>query len=254
MSQTSELTTGLDSKKDSWKGLLVQPVIIIVSFVAYLIWRATADLSTTEARPLAWDNLLEAIGQHLELTFISAGLVVLIAVPAGIILTRGRMRRFAGPVTAIANIGQAAPTIGLLVLLAMWLGFGASTAIVALVAYSVLPVLRNTMVGLAGVDPKLIEAGRGMGMSALAVLFRVELPLAVPVILSGVRTALVLLVGTATLATFIDGGGLGILIVSGINLFQNSLLFSGAILVGLLALLLDWLGRVVEHIARPRGL
>lgn len=91
-------------------------------------------------------------------------------------------------------------------------------------------------------------------MSALAVLFRVEMPLAVPVMLAGVRTALVLLVGTATLATFIDGGGLGILIVTGITLFQNTLLISGALLVALLALFVDWLGRVVEEIARPRGL
>src|SRR5699024_8355086 len=132
----------------------------------------------------------------------------------------------------------------------------------ALVAYTILPVLRNTMVGLNGVDPKLVEAGRGMGMSALAVLVRVELPLAVPVILAGVRTALVLLVGTARLAASITGGavgvltagGLGILIITGINLYLNSLLFSGALLVALLALLVDWLGRVVEHVARPRGL
>lgn len=254
MSQTANLTANIEVRQDSWKGLLVQPAIILAAFAVFLIWRLTANLTTTEARPLAWDSLLSALGEHLYLTFVSAALVVVIAVPLGIVLTRGRMRRFAGPVTAIANIGQAAPTIGLLVLLAMWLGFGVPTAIVALVAYSVLPVLRNTMVGLAEVDPSLIEAGRGMGMSALSVLFRVELPLAVPVILAGVRTALVLLVGTATLATFIDGGGLGILILSGINLFQNSLLFSGALLVGLLALLLDWLGRVVEHVAKPRGL
>ena len=136
----------------------------------------------------------------------------------------------------------------------MWLGFGPGTAVVALVAYAVLPVLRNTMVGLSGVDGRLVEAGRGMGMTALAVLLRVELPLAVPVILAGVRTALVLLVGTATLAVFINGGGLGILITTGINLYLPNLLVSGALLVALLALLIDWLGRVVEHVARPRGL
>jgi osmoprotectant transport system permease protein len=93
-----------------------------------------------------------------------------------------------------------------------------------------------------------------MGMSTLAVLFRVELPLAVPVMLAGVRTALVLLVGTATLATFINGGGLGVLINTGITLSLNSLLVSGAVLVALLALAVDWLGRVVEHVARPKGL
>jgi osmoprotectant transport system permease protein len=117
-----------------------------------------------------------------------------------------------------------------------------------------LPVLANTIVGLRGVDQRLVEAGRGQGMSAMAVLFRVELPLAVPVMLTGVRTALVLLVGTATLATFIDGGGLGVLITTGINLFQPKLLVSGALIVGLLALTVDWLGRLFEELFRPKGL
>jgi osmoprotectant transport system permease protein len=155
---------------------------------------------------------------------------------------------------AVANTGQAAPAIGLFVLLATWLGFGFRTAVLTLVLYAALPVLRNTMVGIERVDPRLVEAGRGMGMSALAVLLRVELPLAVPVLLAGVRTALVLLVGTATLATFVDGGGLGVLITTGITLSLNSLLVSGAVLVALLALAVDWLGRVVEHVARPKGL
>ena len=100
----------------------------------------------------------------------------------------------------------------------------------------------------------LIEAGRGMGMSSAAVLFRVELPLAVPVMLSGVRTALVLLAGTAALATFVNGGGLGILITTGVNLSLTPVLVIGALLVALLALLIDWVGRVVEHVARPKGL
>jgi osmoprotectant transport system permease protein len=238
----------------SWRSLLVQPILIAVVLAGFFVWLATADLTETEARPLAWDSLGPAIGEHLRLTFLAAAVVVVLAVPLGILLTRRPLRRLSGPVIAVANVGQAAPAIGLFVLLAMWLGFGPWTAIVALVAYAVLPVLRNTMVGLGGVDRRLVEAGRGMGMSAFAVLLRVELPLAVPVILAGVRTALVLLVGTATLAVFIDGGGLGILITTGINLYLPDLLVSGALLVALLALLIDWLGRVVEHVAHPRGL
>jgi osmoprotectant transport system permease protein len=93
-----------------------------------------------------------------------------------------------------------------------------------------------------------------MGMSSLAVLFKVELPLAVPVMLSGIRTAMVLLVGTATLAAFINGGGLGILITTGVNLNLTVVLVAGSLLVALLALLIDWLGRVVEQFARPKGL
>ena len=154
---------------------------------------------------------------------------------------------------SVVNIGQAAPAIGLVVLLAFWLGFGFWTAVAALVIYALLPVLRNTMVGLDNVDARLVEAGRGMGMSAARVLFLVELPLAVPLMLAGIRTALVLLVGTAALATFINGGGLGVLITTGVNLNLPRVLISGALLVALLALTVDWVGRVVEYIARPKG-
>lgn len=169
-------------------------------------------------------------------------------------LTRPRYRRAAPAVVGVANAGQAAPAIGLIVLLAIGLGFGFWTAVVALSLYAILPVLRNTIVGLQQVDRTLVEAARGMGMSTRATLLRVELPLAVPVIMSGVRTALVLLVGTATLATFINAGGLGSLITTGITLFRYPLIVSGALLVAALALVVDWVGRLLEELARPRGL
>jgi osmoprotectant transport system permease protein len=238
----------------AWRSLVVQPLLVATGVAAFVVWRATATLSDTEARQLGGAALRASVIQHLELTAVSAAVVVAIAVPLGVALTRRPLRRFTAAVMAVANTGQAAPAIGLFVLLATWLGFGFRTTVVTLVLYAALPVLRNTMVGIEGVDPRLVEAGRGMGMSWLAVLFRVELPLAVPVLLAGVRTALVLLVGTATLATFIDGGGLGVLITTGINLSLNSLLVSGAALVALLALAVDWLGRLVEHVARPKGL
>ena len=124
----------------------------------------------------------------------------------------------------------------------------------ALVAYSLLPILRNTMVGLQGVDRFLIEAGRGMGMSRARVLGQIELPLAVPVILAGVRTALVINVGTATLATFVNAGGLGFLIVNALALNRQPVLIVGSVLTAVLALLIDWLGGVAEDILRPKGL
>ena len=125
--------------------------------------------------------------------------------------------------------------------------------VIALVVYAVLPVLRNTIVGLQGVDPTLTEAARGMGMSRLAVLSRIELPLAVPVILAGLRTALVLTVASAVLATFIDGGGLGGGLVAGIGLYRPILSLTYGIIVAALALLADWLGLVAEEVLRPRG-
>lgn len=236
------------------RGLIFQLLGILVAFGILLLWLLNADLTDTERQTLDPATIWGYTREHLEITLWSALIVLVIAVPLGVILTRPGIRHAAPYVRAIANIGQAAPAIGLVVLLAFWLGFGPRTAIVSLVLYAILPVLSNTMIGLQQVDERLVEAGRGIGMSQLAVLFKVELPLAVPVMLSGIRTALVLLVGTATLATFIDGGGLGILITTGVNLNLNVVLIAGSILVALLAVTIDWVGRLVEAVARPKGL
>lgn len=249
--------TGLSPANErwrTWRPLVFQLVGITVALAALIIWLLTANLSDTERQTLAPEALWGFTVEHLGLTFLAAALVLIIAVPLGIILTRKPFRFLTGPFLSFANIGQAAPAIGLIVLLAIWLGFGFSAAIVSLVLYGSLPVLRNTMVGIEQVDSRLIEAGRGMGMSSTAVLFRIELPLAVPVMLAGIRTALVLLVGTAALAAFIDGGGLGILVITGVNLNLTSVLVAGSVLVALLALFIDWIGRVVEQLARPKGL
>lgn len=238
----------------SWRRIGWQFAGILIVAAALAIWLATADLSATERATLHLGSLTRYIGEHLALTFVSAVIVLAIGLPLGILLTRKPLRFLTGPVLVLANVGQSAPAIGLIVLLAFWLGFGFQAAVVALVLYALLPVLRNTMIGLDQVDARLVEAGRGMGMSAMAVLFRVELPLAVPIMLSGIRTALVLLVGTAALATFINGGGLGILITTGVNLALTNVLIAGAVIVALLALVIDLLGRIAEHLARPRGL
>lgn len=254
MSNTAQASLQQEAAWQPWRTLLIQLGLIIAVFAALAAWLLTAELSTTELTTLSPDALLNYTGEHLALTGLAALIVLAIAVPLGVLLTRRPFRGLTGPVLAIANIGQAAPAVGLIVLLAFWMGFGFAAATTALVLYAVLPVLRNTMVGITQVDRRLVEAGRGMGMSSLAVLFRVELPLAVPVMLAGIRTALVLLVGTAALATFINGGGLGILITTGVNLNLPSVLIAGSVLVALLALLVDWVGRVVEHVARPKGL
>lgn len=234
--------------------LLGLPILVLLVGGGWVIWRATADLDDIELRALAWSQVATLTWQHIVITVVSAFFVMLIAIPLGVALTRPGLRRFAGPVVAVANFGQAAPAIGLLVLLAMWLGFDRSTTIIGLTLYAILPVLQNTITGLQGVDRTLVEAARGMGMSRAAVLLRVEVPLAVPVIMAGVRTALVLLVGTATFATFVNAGGLGQLITTGIQLFRYPVLVSGALIVALLALLVDWAGRVLEVLARPKGL
>lgn len=234
--------------------LLTTPVVLVLLCAGLLGWVSTLDLDSIERRRLNADFIAGAVWQHVKLTAVSTVLVVVIAVSLGVLLSRPVARRIAPVALAISNVGQAIPSIGLLVLLGITLGIGFEYAIVALVAYSVLPVLRNTLVGLERVDPALIEAGRGMGMSSAAVLWRIELPLAVPVMLAGVRTALIVNVGTATLATFTGAGGLGDLINNGLRLGRDNVIFVGAALTALLALAIDWLAGVAEGLLRPKGL
>src|SRR5699024_5946323 len=162
-----------------------------------------------------WSNIGTLTWQHLLIVVVGALIVVATAIPAGILLTR-RGTGFLTPlVLSIANAGEAAPVSGVIVLLGLASGFGFWVALHTQTIYSLLPVLAITIAGLRGVDRSLNEAARGMGMSGTQVLFRVELPLAIPVIMTGVRTALVLLVGAGAFATFIDAGGLGLLIQTG---------------------------------------
>lgn len=240
------------SGKKTWP-LVIQPLAIFLALGLIALWIFNADLTTTEQVTLTVPYLWELTMQHLSLTLVAALVVLVTAIPLGVLLTRKPLRWLTTPVMMLANVGQAAPVIGLVVLFAFWLGFGFKAAVSALTLYAFLPVLKNTMVGLDAVDRNTIEAGRGMGMSALAVLFRIELPLAVPIMLAGIRTALVLLVGTATLATFVDGGGLGLLITTGVNLALDRVLITGSLLVALLALLIDWIARVFEQLLRPKG-
>ncbi|MFR9675128.1 ABC transporter permease [Streptomyces sp. TR02-1] len=207
-------------------------------------------------RSLNTGYLVSRTVQHLELLGVVTVLILCIAVPAGVLLTRPRARRLTGPVLAVANVGQALPSLGLIVLLAVtFVSLGVDQiAVAAFVAYGILPVLRNTITGLQQVDRSVIESALGMGMTPRAVLYRIELPLAVPVVLAGVRTALVITVGTVALATFIGAGGLGDVISNGIASQRNVVLVTGSVLVAVLALAVDWLAGIAEDLLRPRGL
>lgn len=250
----AETTPAKRRRSPQWGLLLGLPIAVLIIGGAWVAWRMTADLDDIEARALDWQQIWTLTLQHIWITLVCTVIVCAIAIPLGILVTRPKLRRYAGVVVGIANAGQAAPSVGLLVLIAMVIGFDSRAAIIALCLYAILPVLQNTITGLRRIDPTLLEAARGVGMSRMGALLRVELPLAVPVIMAGVRTALVLLVGTATLATFINAGGLGSLITTGITLFRYPVLLSGALLVALLALLVDWVGRVLETTLSPKGL
>ncbi|GHJ36525.1 permease [Streptomyces sp. TS71-3] len=233
--------------------MLVPSVLAAVLLVTWL-WFRGADLDTISRNSLAGGNVRVRLWQHVQLSALSTFFVLIIAIPLGILLTRKPLRAAAPVALAVAAVGQAMPAIGLLALLVIRLGIGMRAALIGIVIYAVLPVLANTITGLRGTDPTLLEAARGIGMSPLAVLTRIELPLAVPLILAGVRTALVLNVGTATLATFGGGGGLGDLISTGMTDQRMPVLFLGSLLTVVLALLVDWLASLVELALLPRGL
>jgi osmoprotectant transport system permease protein len=235
-------------------GVLATPALLVVVCAALFGWLHSLRLDSIERRSITRQIITQRLIEHVELVAASTVLVIAIAIPLGVLLTRQRLRAFGTPLLALANVGQAVPSIGVLVLLAVTVGIGFQKAVIALVLYSVLPVLRNTMVGLRQVDRALIDAGRGMGLTKTAVLLRVELPLAVPVILAGIRVALVVNVGTATLAAFTNAGGLGTLIDIGIRLNRIPVLLTGSVLTAALAMAIDWLAGLAERFLRPRGL
>ncbi|MFI8944974.1 ABC transporter permease [Streptomyces sp. NPDC053750] len=241
-------------RRVTWQKLTVLPAVLVVVLLATWLWFEQAELDALSQNALSDGQVTKALWQHIQLTVISTFFVLIIAIPLGILLTRRTFRKATPVAMAFANMGQATPAIGLLALLVIWLGIGRRSALIGIIIYAILPVLSNTIAGLRANDPTLLEAARGIGMSPMGVLTRVELPLAVPLILAGVRTALVLNVGTATLATFGGGGGLGVLITTGITSQRMPVLVLGSILTVALALLVDWLASLAELLLRPRGL
>jgi osmoprotectant transport system permease protein len=233
---------------------LIMPAFLLATCVALYLWVGSFELDSIEQRTLNQEYIVQRVVQHLEISAIATVLVVVLSVTAGVILTRPFMSGVSEYIVSVASIGQAIPSIGVIVLMAMIFGFNTRVAITGLVIYAFLPVLRNTMVGIRQVDSSVIEAGRGMGMTKMSVLFRIELPLAIPIMLAGIRTALIIVVGTATLATFIDAGGMGDIINTGIKLSRDSILVTGAVLTGVLALTVDYVAGIVEDVLRPKGL
>ena len=195
-----------------------------------------------------WIELVTLIREHLVLVLISMVVAVMIGVPTGILLTRYRALR--GPVLGIANVMQTIPSLalfGFLIPLPFIGGIGTRTALVALVLYSLLPIIRNTVTGILGVEPSVREAAVAMGMTDGQVLRQVELPLAAGVIVTGIRVATVIAVGVTTIAAAVGAGGLGVYIFRGLRQYDNNLLLAGAVSAALLALAADFLLGLIER-------
>lgn len=190
--------------------------------------------------------------EHLYISLIAVVLGIIVAVPLGVILTR--MKKGAGFVIGVVNIFQTLPSLAILAFFIPILGVGKIPAIVALFFYSVLPILRNTYAGVQGVNKNLLESGKGIGMTTWEQIRLVELPLAVPIIMAGVRTSTIYLIGWTTLAAFIGGGGLGDYILIGLQLYQPEYIIAGAIPVTILAVIIDLTLMRLEKKVTPDGL
>jgi len=187
------------------------------------------------------------LGEHLQLTVVSVGLAAAVALPVGLAL--GHLRRGGAVAINLANVGRALPALGLLILAVQWVGIARPTgvlaplhsipAFIAMFALALPPMLANAYVGVATVDDEVRDAARGMGMTGRQVLTRVEIPLALPLVMAGVRTATVAVVATATLAAYVDAGGLGRYIVDGFATRNNVKIFAGGLLVAVLAIGLE---------------
>jgi osmoprotectant transport system permease protein len=227
------------------------PLFVLVAGTILFIVIGTTALDSIEELSIGEDRVWSKVVEHLKLMGVSSAIALAVAIPAGILVTRPRFKFLRPPFLAIANLGQALPSLAFIALVFLLVGIGFTPAILALVAYAILPILRNTIAGIESVDPAIKEAALGMGLSKIQVLLRMELPLSFPVMFAGIRTATVINVGTAALATFIAGGGLGDIIREGIALNRSIVFYTGGITTALLAVSVDWIGEIVEARLSP---
>lgn len=202
--------------------------------------------------PRTFDVMYTQLGQHVYLATVAVLAAVVVAVPLGIYLTR--TPRISEPIMNVVGVFQTLPSVALLALMIPVLGIGTTPALAALFLYGLLPILRNTYIGIRGVDPALIEAAYGMGMTPLQVLSRVQLPLALRVIMSGIRVSTVLIIGWATLAAYVGAGGLGDLILTGFATVSSGHIIAGGVPVTILAILTDTVLGRLEWRLTPRGI
>ncbi len=233
--------------RNKWVRRSIYIVILLAIFVGYPWYNIKNPADATVARGLQAENVIKYGQDHLVLWGVALLVAISIGVAAGILVSRPQFRFVAPVVVNIANIGQTVPSIGVLAIFMGLLGMGFSTAVFALIVYGILPILRNTYAGMITISPGIIEAARGMGMTPYSILRRIELPLSLPVITAGIRTASVMIVGAATLATFIAAGGLGSIIVTGLAVMREQLFYTGAVMAASLAILLDYILWIIEE-------
>lgn len=233
----------------SIKGALKALVLVAIFFVG--VWSQSSGIIDE----FLWylPDVQYLMVQHIWLTVMSGSLAILVAIPLGIVLSRPKMANVAESLMQVLNVGTTIPTLAVLALSMSFLGIGTVPAVFGLFVATLLPITRNTYAGLKGVNPALMEAAAGIGMSPMQRLLKVELPNALYVIFAGMRTALTINVGTVPLAFLIGAGGLGELIFTGIDLYDPVMMLSGAIPTALLAIVIDALIAIIAFLVVPRG-
>lgn len=233
----------------AWLGPVILVVLLgmLVMFLPAMTWLFSWAQPGTQNLIYSRDSFTVLLQSHIWLVLISATIGTLVAVAAGILVTRPKGRDFLPLVSQIASIGQTVPPVAVLALAVPAMGYGEKPTMLALVLYGLLPVLRNTLAGLDGINPGVVESARGMGMSPIQVLLKVELPLAGRVILAGIRTSVTINIATAAIGSTIGARTLGDPVIAGLVNGNTAYVLQGAILIGLLALTTDSLFEAVEQ-------
>lgn len=201
-----------------------------------------------------WEQIFYCSWSHLEMVVVAVFIGTIIGVPLGVLVTRPGLTRLAVPVIGGANIGQTIPSLAVIAIMAPILGFGFQSAIMALFIYGLLPIVRNSYTSIKNIDPAIIEAAKGMGMSRSQIARRIELPLARPVIMTGIRVSTVITVGTAELAVLVGGAGLGKITLTGVFARETLIILQGAAPTAAMAIILGFILEKVEEWMTPRGL
>lgn len=228
-------------------------VTLLVFLVGLTIWITNVGKIGIYS-VFTYSDLLFCTSAHFRMVFVSVIIATLIGVPLGILVTRHGLEKFALPVIGGANVGQTIPSLAVIAIMAPLLGFGFQSAIVALVIYGLLPILRNAYTSIKKIDPAIIEAARGMGMNRIQIARKVELPLARPVIMAGIRVSTVITVGTAELAVLVGGTGLGKITLTGVFAREALIILQGAAPTAAMAVLLGFGLELIERWITPRGL
>jgi osmoprotectant transport system permease protein len=231
--------------------------IVFVSLLALLIGLTVWITSIGKLgiySTFTYSDIFSDAKSHLQMVFMAVMIAMAVGVPLGVLVTRPGLSKLAPLVIGGGNIGQSIPSLAVIAIMAPLFGFGLQSAVVALFIYGLLPILRNSYASMRNIDPAIIEAARGMGMTRWQIVQKIELPLARPVIMAGIRISTVVTVGTAELAVLVGGAGLGRITFTGVLARQPLLILQGAAPTALLAITLGFILERIENWMTPRGL